>query len=107
MAAEFRIQKPKVRTGEFVIVGVEMIVVKDLAKETADVILAGAIGPGIVIVTGAAEVEAEIAGVRTEMAMSDPAAVMMAMPAVVAAAAPLLSRLPRPAVVSALLRGKS
>jgi hypothetical protein len=105
-AAECRIRKLKLRMGGSVIVVAEMMFATDLAKDTADAILAGAIVPEIVIATGAAaeveagtnaaaEVEAEIAGARTEATTRGPAAVTTAMFAAVAAVVPLLSHLPR------------
>ena len=104
-AAEFRIQKAKVRTGGPVTAIAEMMIATDLGKDTADAILTGVIVPGIVTVTdAAAEVEAGIGGARTEATTSDPAAVMTAVSAAAVAVAPLLFRLHRPAAVSALLR---
>ena len=107
-AAEFRIQKAKVRTEGPETAIAEMMIATDLGKDTADAIPTGVIVPGIVTVTdAAAEVEAGIGGARTEATTSDPAAVMTAVSAAAVAVAPLLFRLLRPAAVSALLPSDS
>jgi hypothetical protein len=96
---------PKLRTGEPVTVIAETVIVIDPAKDAADAILTGEIVPEIgVAAIVAAEVEAEIAGARTEAAMSALAAAMTAMSDAVAAAAPRSYHLPHPAAALALLR---
>ena len=85
----------------------EMIIATGLETETADEIPAGVIVQGIGSVIGAvAEVAAGIEGARTEAATWRQAAVMMAMSAVAAAAAPLSFHRHHPAAVSALLQSE-